>query len=199
MSFPYPFKSSYNPANDYTNIDYSMTSPLLADGSNFPCKGYHTVIRNGNVATVDTITAGKSYTVRYVSISRITSSMRTPSPFTVHHSAPLQILPLNLAATVLISLDADDSFAGTATHGGGSCQFSLSYDGGNTWAVIHSIIGGCPLNSAYTFSVPTNIPSGNALFAWTWFNKLGNRYSSIPLPLSASYQLPPTLPLTPYP
>jgi hypothetical protein len=64
MSFPYPFKSSYNPANDYTNIDYSMTSPLLADGSNFPCKGYHTVISSGNVKTVDTITAGGSYTVR---------------------------------------------------------------------------------------------------------------------------------------
>jgi hypothetical protein len=68
--------------------------------------------------------------------------------------------------------------AGSATHGGGSCQFSLSYDGGNTWAVIHSIIGGCPLNSAYTFSVPSGVPSGNALFSWSWFNKVGNRYDS---------------------
>jgi hypothetical protein len=39
MSWPYPFRSKYNPDNNYTDIDYSMTSPLLADGSNFPCKG----------------------------------------------------------------------------------------------------------------------------------------------------------------
>src|SRR5205085_6344412 len=68
----------------------------------------------------------------------------------------------------LLFIFSDISLAGSATHGGGSCQFSLSYDRGSTWAVIHSIIGGCPLNSAYTFSVPNNIPSGNALFAWTW-------------------------------
>ena len=80
-----------------------------------------------------------------------------------------------LHISLLIALDPNNSLSGSATHGGGSCQFSLSYDGGSTWAVIHSIIGGCPLNSAYTFSVPNNIPSGNALFAWTWFNKVGNR------------------------
>ena len=63
MSYPYPFNSSYNPKNDYTNIDYSMTSPLFADGSNFPCKGYHHQIDSPNYPTVDTITAGESYTV----------------------------------------------------------------------------------------------------------------------------------------
>jgi hypothetical protein len=67
MAYPYPFKSSKNPTNDYTNIDYSMTNPLAADGSNFPCKGYHTVIQSGNYPTVDTITAGQAYTVSYFS------------------------------------------------------------------------------------------------------------------------------------
>jgi hypothetical protein len=71
MAFPYPFKSSHNPANDYTNIDYSMTNPLATDGSNFPCKGYHTVIKSGNYPTVDTITAGQSYTVTYHSNSSL--------------------------------------------------------------------------------------------------------------------------------
>src|SRR5579859_6756852 len=66
MSYPYPFKSSYNPKNNYTNIDYSMTTPLNADPSNFPCKGYHTVISSGNCLTVDTITAGQSYTVKFL-------------------------------------------------------------------------------------------------------------------------------------
>ena len=178
MSFPYPFKSSYNPANDYTNIDYSMTTPLLADGSNFPCKGYHTVIQNGNVGTVDTITAGSSYTVRYVSLFPRMRLLTQPFPPPILPIIPLTAIRPTSSCDISSfgSLEyANDSLAGSATHGGGSCQFSLSYDGGNTWAVIHSIIGGCPLNSAYTFSVPTNIPSGNALFAWTWFNKVGNR------------------------
>ena len=88
----------------------------------------------------------------------------------------LEILLVFLPRILFLLLGVSDiSLAGSATHGGGSCQFSLSYDGGSTWAVIHSIIGGCPLNSAYTFPVPNNIPSGNALFAWTWFNKVGNR------------------------
>ncbi|KAJ5774989.1 hypothetical protein N7457_009885 [Penicillium paradoxum] len=38
---------------------------------------------------------------------------------------------------------------GHAPHGGGSCQLSLSYDQGG--------------------------PPGEALFAWTWFNRVGNR------------------------
>jgi len=66
MSYPYPFKSSFDPNNNYTNIDYSMTSPLFADGSNFPCKGYHKVIQSGTYPTVDTLTAGSSYTVSYI-------------------------------------------------------------------------------------------------------------------------------------
>ncbi|OJI96692.1 hypothetical protein ASPVEDRAFT_146150 [Aspergillus versicolor CBS 583.65] len=64
---------------------------------------------------------------------------------------------------------------GSATHNGGSCQISLSYDKGKTFRVIHSMIGGCPLEKSYKFKVPSDAPSGEALLAWTWFNKVGNR------------------------
>lgn len=64
---------------------------------------------------------------------------------------------------------------GTATHGGGSCQASLSYDLGATWTVVHSYIGGCPLSSNWNFALPNDTPSGDALFAWSWFNEIGNR------------------------
>lgn len=67
------------------------------------------------------------------------------------------------------------SLVGTATHGGGSCQASLSVDGGTTFKVIHSYIGSCPLDSSYSFKVPSDAPTGAALFAWTWFNNIGNR------------------------
>ncbi|PGH34604.1 hypothetical protein GX50_02587 [[Emmonsia] crescens] len=63
----------------------------------------------------------------------------------------------------------------TATHLGGSCQFSLSYDNGKSFRVIKSVIGGCPLPLAYKFKIPSTAPSGKAIFAWTWFNRIGNR------------------------
>jgi hypothetical protein len=84
-------------------------------------------------------------------------------------------------------------FKGSAVHGGGSCQFSLTTDSEPTeqsqWKVIHSVIGGCPSNvtgnlpenadghEAGTFPVtmPDNIPDGRYTFAWTWLNKVGNR------------------------
>ncbi|KAF2721022.1 lytic polysaccharide monooxygenase, partial [Polychaeton citri CBS 116435] len=64
---------------------------------------------------------------------------------------------------------------GSATHGGGSCQLSLSYDNGATFRVIKSMIGGCPLQTTYDFTIPPYAPAGNALLAWTWQNKIGNR------------------------
>ncbi|KAH7099159.1 hypothetical protein BKA62DRAFT_641386 [Auriculariales sp. MPI-PUGE-AT-0066] len=67
--------------------------------------------------------------------------------------------------------------SGSAVHGGGSCQFSLSYDGGKTFGVIHQIIGNCPTeNQKFDVPVPAGLPSAQgAIFAWTWFNKIGNR------------------------
>lgn len=65
-----------------------------------------------------------------------------------------------------------------AEHGGGSCQLSLSYDMGKTWNVIWSWIGGCMADTSQftqSFELPSEAPSGQALFAWGWFNQLGNR------------------------
>lgn len=86
------------------------------------------------------------------------------------------------------------AFSGTAVHGGGSCQFSITTDSEPTessqWKVIHSVVGGCPsnvtgnlpddekhLDGAATFPVtmPESIPDGRYTFAWTWLNKVGNR------------------------
>lgn len=99
----------------------------------------------------------------------------------------------------------------SAVHGGGSCQFSITYDYPppadiSKWKTLYTIIGGCPAEAAGNletvekdksgrengrqcgnssgsecvrqFDVP--IPSGlanseQATFAFTWFNKIGNR------------------------
>ncbi|KAL8949295.1 MAG: hypothetical protein Q9222_004581 [Ikaeria aurantiellina] len=85
------------------------------------------------------------------------------------------------------------SFNGSATHGGGSCQISLTKDlkptKNSKWMVIHSIEGGCPASAAgnignspdghdatqFKYSIPSGIAPADYTLAWTWFNKVGNR------------------------
>ncbi|TNY23742.1 hypothetical protein DMC30DRAFT_413864 [Rhodotorula diobovata] len=129
---PLPINSKFDPQTAEANKDYSMQSPLLADGSNYPCKGYNTPSAYSSLDATATLKAGSSFEVEFA--------------------------------------------AGGATHGGGSCQFSVSYDQGKTFAVIHSVIGGCPLQSTYSVPIPSSLPSATkATFAWTWFNLVGNR------------------------
>jgi hypothetical protein len=84
-------------------------------------------------------------------------------------------------------------FTGTAVHGGGSCQLSVTADKvpspTSVWKVIHSFEGGCPAAvdgnfnedgsnggpGKFPFTVPTELPNGEMTVAWTWFNKIGNR------------------------
>ncbi|KAJ1663999.1 hypothetical protein IW140_004423 [Coemansia sp. RSA 1813] len=77
--------------------------------------------------------------------------------------------------------------AGGATHLGGDCEFSISYDGGKTFVVLHQELrycfytaspdsGGVDSVRSYTFDLPSNLPgTGHAVFAWTWVNASGNR------------------------
>ncbi|PQK16446.1 hypothetical protein BB8028_0006g07660 [Beauveria bassiana] len=131
LTYPPPMRSPKN--KHTTDIDYDLTSPLNADGSNFPCKGTLNLVGTPQGAAVDDWAAGSSQT---------------------------------------LSID------GSAWHSGGSCQASLSYDKGKTWTVIHSWLGSCPTGpsaSSYDFKVPSDAPAGEAIFAWSWFNEVGNR------------------------
>jgi len=60
MQSPIPFRSKFLVPNG-PNTDFSMTSPLNADGSNFPCKGY----QNDDLAPTATLTAGGSFALVY--------------------------------------------------------------------------------------------------------------------------------------
>ncbi|ORZ19988.1 hypothetical protein BCR41DRAFT_404514 [Lobosporangium transversale] len=66
-----------------------------------------------------------------------------------------------------------------AAHGGGHCQWALSYDNGQTWVVIKTVIRECFRNAGNEYSVPVQIPydapSGKATFMWLWNNAIGNR------------------------
>ncbi|KAI1310540.1 hypothetical protein EDD11_003712 [Mortierella claussenii] len=58
-------------------------------------------------------------------------------------------------------------------HGGGSCEFSLSYDGGKSWKVIGQYTKTCPdVNYEWPVQIPKNVPSclnsDKCLFSFSW-------------------------------
>jgi hypothetical protein len=139
LTSPPPLRSKLNPHTTLETIDYSLTSPLGTDGSDFPCKGALSLLGNPSGASVAQWTAGEEYT------------------FTV---------------------------SGGAAHSGGSCQVSLSTNGGKEFRVLKSFEGGCPVsssslgevNATFRFRLPGDTPAmKGAVFAWTWFNNVGNR------------------------
>ncbi|KAG0218729.1 hypothetical protein BGX31_011521, partial [Mortierella sp. GBA43] len=65
------------------------------------------------------------------------------------------------------------TFKESARHGGGACEFSLSYDGGKTFFVIGQYTSTCPdLNFEWSVKIPQNIKSctdeNQCLFSWSW-------------------------------
>ncbi|KAL8740607.1 MAG: hypothetical protein Q9190_006712 [Brigantiaea leucoxantha] len=135
--------------------------------------------------------------------------MKTPTPYgkSSLNNSPLDAsgsdFPCKQRSNVYDAEGADNvmpigapqtlSFTGSAVHGGGSCQISLSKDLKPTkdskWMVIHSIEGGCPASAAgnlgsdpngsgastFQYSIPQGVDAGKYTLAWTWFNKIGNR------------------------
>ncbi|KAJ1926568.1 hypothetical protein IWQ60_003684 [Tieghemiomyces parasiticus] len=68
-------------------------------------------------------------------------------------------------------------FFGTASHGGGNCEFALSYNDGRNFITIGKpILGNCMQPAPKSVQIPAGAPSGtNVIFAWFWNNKEGNR------------------------
>lgn len=85
---------------------------------------------------------------------------------------------LNTPWTAVATYEAGESYEvtlkGTATHGGGSCQISLGCDGGFEFKVLKSIVGDCPFEKKYDFTVPEELgealgeKEATCVMAWTW-------------------------------
>lgn len=145
MSMATPPSLRYK-TNPYKTVeDYDYSSPLSPSGTNYPCKGYHKDLGTPSGQSVATYSRGGSYSIVYV--------YGGDEKWIIFDAKSLYRL------------------GGSATHMGGSCQISLSFDGGVTWMVIKSIIGGCanpdPSGSQeFGFTIPSNVQSGDALLAW---------------------------------
>ena len=122
--------------------------------------------------------------------------MRTPAPYGSPDSAPLEPSGADFPCKTLSNAGAkvnqmaigapqDLQFTGSAVHGGGSCQISITKDTPATksskWMVIHSIEGGCPAKNAqgnlpedptgtgadtYKFTIPDGVAPGAYTLAW---------------------------------
>lgn len=152
--------------------------------------------------------------------------MIEPHPYNLETAPLLQVSPLSAQlpfpcqgrtehaekrTTLTAGTTQNVKFWIAAVHGGGSCQFSVTYEypppaDPTKWKTIYTIIGDCPAKAAgnlptvekdkdgrengpqcgndsgsecvRSFDIP--IPAGiqnaeNATFAFTWFNKIGNR------------------------
>ncbi|OQO05894.1 hypothetical protein B0A48_09990 [Cryoendolithus antarcticus] len=71
------------------------------------------------------------------------------------------------------------SISGIGNHYGGSCQVGFSADRGESFRVATSNEGNCPHRKAgngpegqvFNFTVPSDLPPGVQVFAWTWYNR----------------------------
>jgi hypothetical protein len=111
------------------------------------------------------------------SVDKIDNSPITKSQFPCKSNLGFTVSEMN---SMKVGEQQTISFKGTAVHGGGSCQLSVTTDTEPTenskFKVIKSIEGGCPgvdgTTNEYQFEIPDSIPNGKATFAWTWFSKM---------------------------
>ncbi|KAF2814993.1 uncharacterized protein BDZ99DRAFT_377685 [Mytilinidion resinicola] len=120
--------------------------------------------------------------------------MASPVPFSVDKldNAPITAAQypckINLGFTVStmnnmkVGEEQTLSFKGSAVHGGGSCQLSVTTDktptANSKFKVIMSMEGGCPgIDGPLTFKykIPDSVPNGQVTLAWTWFSRLSGQ------------------------
>ena len=115
------------------------------------------------------------------SVDKIDNSPITASQFPCKSQNGFTVSTMNNMA---VGSQQTIKFKGTAVHGGGSCQLSVTMDteptANSVFKVIKSIEGGCPgvdgTTNEYNFELPDSIPNGKATFAWTWFSKMSGKF-----------------------
>ncbi|KAF9160626.1 hypothetical protein DFQ26_005319 [Actinomortierella ambigua] len=109
---------------------------------------------------------------------------RTPLGTHDRQNLPLPKWPDSFAGTRPVftaGLTVNTTYDVGAVHKGGSCQWTLSYDGGKTHVVIQDFFRNCLRDavsgrtSTLPVKIPANAPSGNAVLTWVWSNNEGNR------------------------
>ncbi|KAJ1905926.1 hypothetical protein LPJ71_004422 [Coemansia sp. S17] len=146
-----------------------------------PCPRYSPVGEN-----CPALPAGESLDIAEKAINGPISSVQLGGTMPLcRHTTPYATPSATWTAGQSVTIKFNPS---AAIHSGGNCEFSMSYDNGKTFAVIHRELRYCFLGSkpasltntatilSYTFNLPADLPSSDkAVFAWSWVNASGNR------------------------
>lgn len=97
------------------------------------------------------------------------------SPLCKHLSPPSKLTVIKAGETLQTAYDIG------AIHGGGHCQWALSYDGGKKWVVFNTVIRKCfktaqpGVKHVIPVKIPKDAPNGKAVLMWLWNNAQGPR------------------------
>jgi hypothetical protein len=133
-------------------------------------------------STFHTIAVVKSLLCLAVAISPCWAHLKVPQ---LHLGQPAQrktgalLGPVSHSTPYVdtVKLIVSEPYGGN--HYGGSCQIGFSIDQGATFRTAVSYPGNCPHRTGTTdpsgqtfpFTVPTDLPEGETIFAWTWMNR----------------------------
>jgi hypothetical protein len=132
-----------------------------------------------------------------LSVAKAHMKMSSPVPFNVANldnsplkadgsDFPCKASPNNPSSysvsawnNLVVNSEVALTFEGSAVHGGGTCELSISMDKEPTkdsvFKVIQVFQGACPVatGGGLTFNIPKEFPNTErATLAWTWFNKI---------------------------
>ena len=112
----------------------------------------------------------------YLDSGLVNYNLRSPLMVTDDNfSFPCKGFPKGPSVATFNNNKLSVTLEGTAVHGGGHCQFGVSYDD-KTFVVLRTIIGNCLLDTkSYSFDLPQNSKGGDMTIFWTWINRIGNR------------------------
>ena len=116
------------------------------------------------------------YSTYYASNNKINYNLNSPLNVAPDYfTFPCKGFAKGPPTTTVFTNDIPIVLEGTATHGGGHCQFGITYDNVH-FLVLNTVYDNCLIDSLeYTLTLPPNIPQSNFTIFWTWINKIGNR------------------------
>jgi hypothetical protein len=116
------------------------------------------------------------YSAEYVSQGNVDYNIMAPLYFDGStFPFPCKGFPKGPSTKTINGNTVSVTLEGSAVHGGGHCQFGVTYDD-SKFVVLKTVIGDCLTGGmTYNFDLPSNIPSGDITVFWTWINRIGNR------------------------
>lgn len=133
-------------------------------------------ICNGHIFMQSPPSRRNLYSEYYVSNNLVNYDLRSPlNAPPDYFTFPCKGFPIGPSTKSFYNNQISITLEGTATHGGGHCQFGVSYDNQN-FVVLKTVLDNCLLDTmTYTFDLPSNAPDGKLVVFWAWINRIGNR------------------------